>query len=281
MFKAINTKILLSGATVLAAAALIIGGTFAFFSDTETSTGNTFAAGSIDLKVSNESYLLVDGEMEPQPDLSWEAGDLDDQLFFDYEDLKPGDLGEDTIDLVIEDNDAWTCMDVELTATPENGQTEPEAVVDTTVGSDEGELQDEINFVWWVDDGDNVLEDDEVDSVFNSGSLADMDGFSVAIADSTEESLTGGKPITGGEEFFIGKAWCFGDLTADESTALPDLDVDGEEDNRTPDERGAGVTCEGSEVGNESQTDGVVGNVSFYAEQSRNNDDFECEVPEE
>ena len=38
----INSKILLSGAAITAAAALIIGATFAFFSDTETSEGNTF-----------------------------------------------------------------------------------------------------------------------------------------------------------------------------------------------------------------------------------------------
>jgi predicted ribosomally synthesized peptide with SipW-like signal peptide len=35
---------------------LAIGLTGAFFSDTETSTGNTFQAGAIDLKVDNTSY---------------------------------------------------------------------------------------------------------------------------------------------------------------------------------------------------------------------------------
>ena len=36
--------------------AVVIGATGAFFSDTETSTGNTFTAGAIDLGVDNESY---------------------------------------------------------------------------------------------------------------------------------------------------------------------------------------------------------------------------------
>ena len=35
---------------------VISGATGAFFSDTETSQGNTFTAGAIDLLVDNESY---------------------------------------------------------------------------------------------------------------------------------------------------------------------------------------------------------------------------------
>ena len=37
-------------------AIIAVGATGAFFSDTETSTGNTFAAGAIDLGVDNTSY---------------------------------------------------------------------------------------------------------------------------------------------------------------------------------------------------------------------------------
>jgi predicted ribosomally synthesized peptide with SipW-like signal peptide len=36
--------------------ALAAGATGAFFSDTETSTGNTFAAGSLDLRVDSEAH---------------------------------------------------------------------------------------------------------------------------------------------------------------------------------------------------------------------------------
>ena len=50
-------KILLSTALILfVGSALALGGTGAFFSDTELSSGNTFTAGAIDLKVDNESY---------------------------------------------------------------------------------------------------------------------------------------------------------------------------------------------------------------------------------
>ncbi len=44
-------RIISSGVMLVALLALVAGGTGAFFSDTETSTGNVFTAGSIDLKV--------------------------------------------------------------------------------------------------------------------------------------------------------------------------------------------------------------------------------------
>ena len=51
-----NTKrILMSSAIVIAVAAVTIGGTGAFFSDTETSTGNVFTAGAVDLQVDHQS----------------------------------------------------------------------------------------------------------------------------------------------------------------------------------------------------------------------------------
>jgi Mg-chelatase subunit ChlD len=43
-----------------------------------------------------------------------------------------------------------------------------------------------------------------------------------------------------------------------------------------PDIRNAGIICDGSGTDNTAQTDSVVGNISFYAEQSRNNPDFVC-----
>jgi predicted ribosomally synthesized peptide with SipW-like signal peptide len=46
-----NTRILLSAVSLASSAALLVGATFAFFSDVETSSGNTFTAGQLDLKV--------------------------------------------------------------------------------------------------------------------------------------------------------------------------------------------------------------------------------------
>ena len=49
-------KILLSLAIIAVVGAVAVGVTGAFFSDTETSTGNTFTAGAIDLKVDSEQH---------------------------------------------------------------------------------------------------------------------------------------------------------------------------------------------------------------------------------
>src|SRR3989344_5057681 len=54
----INTKILLSLASIAAAAALVVGATFAFFSDVSSSENNIFQSGNFDLQVAdnNESF---------------------------------------------------------------------------------------------------------------------------------------------------------------------------------------------------------------------------------
>ena len=47
-------RIILSLVTIVTVAAIATGATVAYFSDTETSNSNTFAAGTLDLKVDNQ-----------------------------------------------------------------------------------------------------------------------------------------------------------------------------------------------------------------------------------
>src|SRR3989344_4615450 len=54
-------KILLSVAGIVVIAGAVTGATIAFYNDTETSTGNIFVAGSVDLKV-DHTYASYDGE---------------------------------------------------------------------------------------------------------------------------------------------------------------------------------------------------------------------------
>src|SRR3989338_8690162 len=164
-------KILLSVTMLLfACGALALGSTGAFFSDTELSSGNTFSAGAIDLKIDNTSYY----NGVATSTTSWTLADLTIEKFFNFFDLKPGDIGEDTISLHVDTNDAYLCADVTLTSNDDNGINEPEGGDgDTTDGAGEGELGDNVNFVWWADDGDNVLEtDEEVISEGPIGALA-------------------------------------------------------------------------------------------------------------
>ena len=244
---------------------VVAGATGAFFSDTETSTGNTFTAGAIDLQIDNESYVTNnEGELVSNEDTSWALDDLTNQLFFDFEDLKPGDVGEDTISIHVTNNDAWACMAVDITATPENTLLEPE-VDDNDVGpaqEDNGELQNYLEFAFWHDDGDNVYEDGE--EIFWEGEAGEMfNGDWQTIADSN-----GDDPLPGGETVYVAKAWCFGTLTPDAEPQEEDLSpLDG-----------TGFTCDGTGDGdqNDAQTDGVVMDVSFYAVQERNNPEFSC-----
>ncbi len=68
--------------------------TRAFFSDTETSAGNTFAAGAVDLQIANDSYY----NFLPNPGTSWLLKDVtEEERFFDFDDIKPGDWGEDLV----------------------------------------------------------------------------------------------------------------------------------------------------------------------------------------
>lgn len=50
-----NKKILISLSLIAAVAAIVVGATTAWFSDTETSSGNTFTAGTIDISVDEQN----------------------------------------------------------------------------------------------------------------------------------------------------------------------------------------------------------------------------------
>ena len=271
-------------------AAAIAGATGAFFSDSETSVGNTLAAGAIDLGIDNESYY----NGQPNPGTSWQLSydmDLctvpnpayapdadentegtDDQptlgcMFFNFNDLKPGDWGEDTISLHVNNNDSYLCADVTLTSTNDNGLTEPEGDDgDTTDGAGNGELQNYVKFVWWADDGDNVLEDNETPIHQN----VPLGTGSVALADSDENIWGDEGPLPGDSTRYVGKAWCFGDLTLSPVPA-------GQGVNPTVN---GGITCNGANVNNVSQTDSMTADISFRAVQSRNNTSFQCTAPD-
>jgi predicted ribosomally synthesized peptide with SipW-like signal peptide len=270
-------KVIYSAGMILFVGAMTLGGTGAFFSDTEKSTGNVLAAGAIDLKIDNESYVTstTTGELVLSTETSWEIRDLTIEKFFDFEDLKPGDIGEDTISLHVDNNDSWLCADVTLTSDDENTLVDPEVDDgDVTAGPiGGGELADQVNFVWWADDGDNVFEDDE--NLLPGGPIGALvvgATTTVTLADSSSNIWGDQGPIPGASTRYIGKAWCFGDM-------LPDpviQDGEGKTGDNGPLERGTGFTCDGSLADNTAQTDSLTADVAFRAVQSRNNSQFLC-----
>ncbi len=269
MLKYFTARTMLSGAVLLAAAAIIIASTFAFLSDTESSTANFLEAGDIDLKIDNTSYY--NGQVSDIT--TWTLDDLGTQLFFNFQDLKPGDWGEDTISIHVNTNDAWACFDSTLTSDDDTSSNEPELLVDDPENDQDlfdGELGENIDFIFWVDDGDNVLEDNEntEENIIARGKADDVLGnLSVTLADSISNIFEeDGQPLSGEETYFIAKAWCFGDMT------LAPV-AEGQGQNPTID---GGIECDGTNLNNSTQTDKLTADVSFHTVQFRNNPDFAC-----
>jgi predicted ribosomally synthesized peptide with SipW-like signal peptide len=228
-----NKKLIISLSTIAAIAMIAIGATTAYFSNTETSPGNTFIAGAIDLKV--DSACTCNGETVTS--CTWALSDLDGKLFFNFTDVKPGDDGEDTISLHVDNNPAWVCAEISNVTTAENGCNPPEAVVDGTCEAEAiGELQDNLYFSLWMDNGagknacNNIKDEDETYIIQNT-KVTDVKW---PIADSQH----GGNPIT---DTCIGVSW------------------------NVP-----------SGVNNIIQGDSVTGDITFSAYQSKNNNNFVC-----
>lgn len=245
-------KILTSLSIIAFAAAMAIGATVAYFNDTETSSGNTFTAGSIDLTVDSFGAFRNGVGI---PDTPWLARNLTSEKFFDFDDVKPGDWFDRSISLHVENNPAWACLLIKNRHNDEHDLTDPEQEArDTTQGDTNGlgngELGQNMYALGWFDSNVNgkLNEPQEkrfVDSFF--------DVFTkIALHDSTTNngSLNPQIPIE-----FLQLNLCAG----------------------TPIVAGDGtVTCNGSLMDNKSQTDSITADLQLYVEQVRNNPNFKC-----
>lgn len=261
-------KILKSGIIVLAVATIAGIATYSYFSDTETSTGNTFTAGSIDLKVDstqhyngNECVADTSGQgfhwsgsaAYPAPgsacDGTWPSKNLNGEKFFNFNDLKPGDIGENTVSLIVNNNDSWMCGRLAFTSVEELGKY--------------------LNVFWWIDDGDNIYKNGE--KVLYGGPRTINDWYALGssgvlpltFADSylnwrTWPTTPGNTlSIHGNTPQYLGVGWCFGALTVTGSG-------------------NPGFTCNGSGNQNDAQGKKVTADLTFSVEQSRNNPGFRC-----
>lgn len=290
----------MSLAMIVAVGAIVVGATGAFFSDTETSTGNTFTAGAIDLTVDSEAHYngfvcgsdgvwadgtgsTGDGEVKTPyvfPGAScngtWDQTDRGvTHQFFGYQDLKPGDWGENTLSLHVTNNDAYVCAVIDNMVDYENGCTEAEADHDTTCngtygdspevnnGDGEGELSGELHFFAWDDtNGDNVWEyvagtngnPDVEPKLFSNESGPASDVLGDKVYPLYTPAINGA--LTGGDTTYIGMYWCYGNISVDYANSK--------------------LTCDGQAVDNKTQTDAMTADVSFYVEQARHNKSFDC-----
>lgn len=219
-------KIIFSLSIVVAVAAVVVGATTAYFSDTETSNGNTFTAGSLDLIV----------------DLNGTDENPFTQKIFNLSDMKPGDSGEQTISLRVDDNPACGFVDIDMTSDNENTCTEPEIVDETgCVSNGLGELNDEVQFVIFSDpDCDNRFEVDR-SKILTEGTLTSSRKYAI------------GELPTENKECY-GIAYCFGNPQMTSS-------LDGDDH--------AGIVCDGEKVNNQSQSDSFTGDLLITAKQKR------------
>jgi predicted ribosomally synthesized peptide with SipW-like signal peptide len=254
-------KILTSLSVILLVAGIVIGGTIAYFNDTETSTGNVFTAGSIDLTVDSFG-ATYNGEDVTDPDSTWTARDLTDQKFFVFDDIKPGDYGRRNISVHADDNLAWACLLVVNKEDGENGLTDPETEAGD-ITDNVGELSGNLEiFAWQDNDSDLVYEpgSPEFEDQLPINGSFDVDSFFDITYDiDITDSESGTPPLeptgyAGTRNITI--AWCAGNQTVNQQT--------GE------------ITCDGSAMGDVSQTDTFTADVVLYAEQTRNNPNFKC-----
>lgn len=169
----------------------------------------------------------------------WGLKDLENETFFNFNDVKPGDRGINIISLHAYDNDAFACLITHDIIDIEETVVDPEIEAGDDIASTIGELSGYINFFAWEDDNDGIYEGESIIAGPNSP-------FATAIG---EISLTGS--ITK----YIGLAWCAG----------------------TQSLNGNSIVCDGSSMGDIAQTDTLMASITAYIEQQRNNPDFDCE----
>src|SRR3989344_2285669 len=240
------TKRMLFSFSVIAAAAVVaVGATTAFFNDTETSTGNIFTAVAIDLTVDSLGAFRNGVGIPAAP---WESTNLTSEKFFDFDDVKPGDWFRRSISLHVEDNPAWACLLVRNPQDDENGLTDPEH----EAGDDTpeiGELSQNLHALGWFDSNPNGKLDSTEQTFIDSF----FDVFTeIALHDSTTRN--------GALEPEIPIELLQLNLCAGTSVVLRD----------------GTVTCDGSSMDDQSQTDELRADLQLYVEQVRNNPDFEC-----
>jgi predicted ribosomally synthesized peptide with SipW-like signal peptide len=115
-------------ATIGAGSAAAGAGTFALFSDEETSNGNTLSAGTLDLQTGDSQSISFTGS-----------------------DIAPGDTGTTAVDL--EKSGAVAAdLDVEVTSVSSSEGDTPESETNTDT-ADGGELDDQLNLKLWIGTG--------------------------------------------------------------------------------------------------------------------------------
>lgn len=212
-------------------------------------TAATYSVGGIDVRVDSKGFY----NNAPYPSSSWSVKDLQpyyDQ-FFDFADIKPGDRGTTTISIHLKKAPGWVCLSFDDFKDKENGRNEPERWVDAT--NTTGELGKGLEFFAWRDDGDNKFEVGEkpLFGTSTQSAIQTVKNKTYALAD-----YKNGPAWTENSTHYVGIAWCAGNLTVNVAAGK--------------------VSCDGSVLGNDAQTDSLSFSVALEAVPSTQEKKFVC-----
>jgi len=216
---------------------------------TDKGTANSLGTflDDVSVQLMDCNYQIDGGECE-----LWEEKNIEDEFFFHFDDVKPGDFGRNVISLHVFNNNAWSCLIVHDVQEEENNRMEPEIEAGDTT-ENEGELGDYLmGFAWNDKDQDGLYDPGDGEGTYGvPDSFFDV-FYSIPLHDS--QSGNGYLPASTTE--YVGLAWCAGQLSVDNTT--------GE------------ITCDGSTMLDDAQSDSLIASLTAYAEQVRNNPNFKC-----
>jgi len=171
----------------------------------------------------------------------WDEKELGEgDVFWNFDDVKPGDHGITVISLHAYDNDAYACLINHDIVDAEDTVVDPEIEAGDDIASVVGELSQFIKLFVWEDSNENNAYDDEEPII--SGPDAPFD------------EAIGKISLTATSTEYIGIAWCAGTQSVEDST----------------------INCDGSTMGDIAQSDVMTASITAYAEQQRNNEEFDC-----
>ena len=161
--------------------------------------------------------------------------------FWMFDDVKPGDHGTNVISLHVDNNDAYVCLINDGIVDQENVLIETEADAGDT-SDPEGELSDYIELFIWNDKDGNGEYDPSTENDLYEGDFITTEMVQLS--------------LTSGGVDNLGVAWCMGSQTVNYSSGV--------------------ISCSGSGNQDDAQTDKLIADLVLYAEQQRNNSGFSC-----
>lgn len=209
-----------------------------------------FTTNGIDLRIDSRAWY----NGVSVPSATWAMKDLNPgtDKFFNFPDIKPADFGCNVISLHVQKGNAWLCLDFKNLTSLDNGINDPEKKAGDTSTST-GELADALQFFGWLDNGDGKYQPGEKPlfgtSTKNASSV--LNNKSYAIGDSKN-----GNSCKQNNARYVAMCWCAGTLSVDLNSGK--------------------MSCDGTKVGNLSQSDSMGLDVAIRAMSSDEDPKFLC-----